>query len=555
VAPETLRERGMALHRAGRLTEADGIYAEALRQNPRDAEVLHLRGVVLHRLGRPAEALASFDAALALEPDSAEFCNSRGNALRRLRRLPEALASYERSIALQPGLAAAHNNRGLVLQSMRRIEEAAASYRRALELEPQFAEAYNNLGTVECDLGQPATALASFRRALELQPGLGGVHANLGNALRDLGRPDEALGEFELAVREAPRVAATHCNCGNALYDLGRLGDAIASYDRAIALEPGYAQAHFNKSICLLLAGELARGLPLYEWRKQLADAPAAPLAAPVWRGPETLAGRTLLIYADQALGDTLQFCRYARLVRQRGARVILSVQPGLCALLSTLDPEIRIVGRGDEPHDCDYQCALLSLPLAFSTTLAEIPATAPYLSADPERVAAWRERLGPAGFKIGIAWQGSRHRIDVGRSAPLAMFARLAGVPGVRLISLQKNDEIGSPQSDIPTLERLRGFDEGPQAFLDSAAVMVHLDLVITTDTALAHLAGALGRATWLALKHVPDWRWLQDRSDSPWYPGMRLFRQPRPGDWEPVFAAIHAELARVAAGSAGPT
>jgi tetratricopeptide (TPR) repeat protein len=513
---------------------------------------LHERGMMLHRAGRFAEALASFDAALALEPNSAELCNSRGNALRRLKRLPEALASYERAIALAPELAVAWNNRGLVLQAMRRCDEAAASYRRALELQPQLAEAYNNLGTVECVLGRPAEALASFRQALELQPRLRGVHGNLGNALRDLGRPAEALAEHELAMREDPRAAASHCNRGNALHDLGRLGDAIESYDRAIALDPGYAQAYFNKSICLLLAGQFAQGLPLYEWRKQLPDTTAPRRGVPVWHGTEEIAGRTLLIYADQAFGDTLQFCRYARLAQQRGARVALSVQPGLRELLASLDPAIRVIGSEDEPGECDYQCALLSLPLAFGTTLEGIPAAVPYLSADPRRIAHWRERLGRGGFKVGIAWQGSRHRIDVGRSAPLAMFSRLATVPGVRLISLQKGAGVEPPGSGGLPLERLAGLDEGPQAFLDSAAVMAHLDLVITTDTAVAHLAGALGRPTWVALKYVPDWRWLQGRADSPWYPGMRLFRQSSPGDWAGVFAAILAALARCAPAAA---
>jgi Flp pilus assembly protein TadD len=517
-------------------------------------EKLHERGVALHRAGRFAEALASFDAALALEPSSAELCNSRGNALRRLKRLPEALASYERAIALSPELAAAWNNRGLVLQAVRRFDEAAASFRRALELQPQLAEACNNLGTVECALGRPAAALANFRLALELQPRLRGVHANLGNALRDLGQPAEALAEHELAVREDPRTAAAHCNRGNALHDLGRLDDAIASYDQATALDPGYAQAYFNKSACLLLAGRFAEGLPLYEWREQLPDAAARPLAVPVWHGTEEIAGRTLLIYADQALGDTLQFCRYARLVQQRGARVVLSVQPMLRELLASLDPAIRVIGSDDEPGECDYQCALLSLPLAFGTALEGIPAAVPYLSADPRRIARWRERLGRDGFKVGIAWQGSRNRIDVGRSAPLAMFSRLATVPGVRLISLQKGEDVEPPGANGLPLERLAGLDAGPQAFLDSAAVMVHLDLVITSDTALAHLAGALARPTWVALKYVPDWRWLQGRADSPWYPGMRLFRQSSPGDWQGVFAAIQARLAQSAQAAARP-
>ncbi|HWZ62310.1 MAG TPA: tetratricopeptide repeat-containing glycosyltransferase family protein [Steroidobacteraceae bacterium] len=572
----TLLERGMALHRAGRLAEAERVYKEALRQNPDDwrahlslggaqlaqrriSEALasfdatlalqpqcvdahHGRGMALQQLQRSAAALASFDAALALAPQSAELCNSRGNALRRLQRLPEALASYERALALQPQLALAHSNRGLVLQALGRYRDAAESYERALALQPNFAEAHNNLGAVQSELGEPAAALASYRRALELRPALTGAHGNLGNALRDLERPAEALAEFERALLEAPDSAVNHCHRGNALFDLGRLRQAIAAYDRALELEPRYAQAHFNKSVCLLLAGDLSQGLPLYEWRKELKGARAPQPAAPVWNGTQDLSGRTLFIYADQALGDTLQFCRYAQLAERRGAHVILSVQPQLTELLSSLGGAIRIVSAAEPPPACDYQSALLSLPLAFATTLSDVPASVPYLSPDPRRVAAWGERLGNAGFKVGIAWQGSRHRIDVGRSVPLAMFAPLAAIPGVRLISLQKEEE-GAP-GELPLELPGRDFDAGSQAFLDTAALMQHLDLVITSDTAVAHLAGALGRPAWVALKYLPDWRWLLERSDSPWYPSLRLFRQSRIGDWDSVFTSIRREL-----------
>lgn len=585
VSLEALRQRGLALHRAGELAAAERIYAEVLRQDPADwrvrlslggallalrrprdalvsfdaaltlqpdcVEAHHGRGMALQQLRQPEAALASFDAALALQPQSAELCNSRGNALRRLQRLPEALLSYERALALQPDLAAAHNNRALVLQALGKHHEAAESYQRALALQPQSAEVYNNLGTVQCELGEPAAAVASYRRALELSRGMRGVHANLGTALRDLERPEEALAEYELALREAPQDAASHCHRGNALFDLKRMADAIASYDRAIALEPQHAQAHFNKSLCLLLGGDFARGLPLYEWRKRLAGSRAAPLRADAWLGEQEIAGATLLVYADQALGDTIQLCRYGKLLEARGARVVLAVQPQLCELLRGLSPAIAIVSAEADGEPCDYQCGLMSLPLAFRTTLASIPGAVPYLSADPRRIERWRNLLGGAGLKVGIAWQGSRNRIDVGRSVPLEMFARLAAIPGVRLVSLQKGEALeelrrasGRLAVEIPA----EPFDEGPQAFLDSAALMSAVDLVISCDTALAHLAGALGRPTWVALKHVPDWRWLLDRADSPWYPGMRLFRQPRLGDWEGVFAAIHAELARLA-------
>jgi tetratricopeptide (TPR) repeat protein len=543
---------GAALRDLGQLTAALVSFERALSLEPACVEAYNYRGMTLQQLQRPLEALASFEAALALRPQSVEVRSNRGNVLRRLERLPEALASYDAAIALDAGFAPAHNNRGLVLQHLKRYREAAASYQRALELQPDFAEACNNLGSAQCELGDPEAALASCRRALQLQPRMVGVHGNLANALRDLARPEEALTESELAVREDPAGAANHCHRGNALHDIGRLPEAIASYDRAIELDARYALAHFNKGLCLLLSGDFARGLPLYEWRKRLSSAVGPALRGRAWLGEEEIAGRTILLYADQALGDTIQACRYARLVVERGAQVVLAAQPQLRELLSGLGPNVHITALGEPPTEqLDLHCALTSLPLAFGTRVASIPGEVPYLHADPLRVERWRTQLGGPGFKVGIAWQGSRNRIDVGRSVPLEMFAPLAGIAGVRLISLQKGAALEQLRA-VPAGRAIEvpgePFDAGPQAFLDSAAIITVLDLVITCDTSLAHLAGALGRATWVALKHVPDWRWLLDRSDCPWYPHTRLFRQPRRGDWESVFAAIHRELAALA-------
>ena len=538
-----------ALRDLGRFSEAVASFDQAIALEPNYVEAHTGRGIALGQLQRNPEALASFERAIALRPAAAELHNNQGNMLRRLRRLPEALASFERAIALEPDLAMAYNNRGLVLQALRRYEEAAASCERALALQPDFADAHNNLGVQQYELGRPAAALASWRRALELQPRMDGVHGNLSNALRDLELPEEALAESELGIREDAVSAVNHCNRGNALFDLGRFAEAIASYDRAIELDPGYALAHFDKGLCLLLTGEFAQGLPLYEWRKRLGSYAMRASSTRAWLGEKELAGKTLFIYADQALGDTIHFCRYAKLAAERGAQVVLAVQPQLRALLTGLG--VRIVASGEQPDAYDFDCALMSLPLAFGTTLADIPAAVPYLSAEPVKALRWRQQLGDAGFKVGIAWQGSRNRIDVGRSVPLEMFGRLARIPGVRLISLQKGaalDQLHTVAKDLRVEVLGEEFDAGPQAFLDSAAVMTHLDLIITCDTALAHLAGALGRPTWIAIKRVPDWRWLLDRADCPWYPSVRLFRQTHRGDWRGVFDAMQAELANLA-------
>lgn len=545
---------GAALCDLGHLPEALACFDQAIALKPDCIEAHNYRGIALQGMQRSAEALASFDRALSLAPGSAELLSNRGNVLRQLRRLSEALACFERALTQQPRCAVTHNNCGLVLQALARYGEAAERYRRALELQPDLAEAHNNLGAVLCELGQPTDALNSCARAYELQPDLRGIHGNLGNVLRDLGRPEEALAHYELALLEDPRSAANHCHRGNAWFDLRQLPEAIADYDRAIAEDPHYARARFNKGLCLLLSGDFAQGLRLYEWRQKLDAASVNTIAGPMWRGEHEISGRTLFLHAEHGLGDTIQFCRYARLAEERGARVVLAVQPQLRELLSGLSPTIRIIALGEQPEEFDYHCSLMSLPLAFGTTLESIPVRTPYLVPDPLRLARWRQRLAGPGVRVGIVWQGSRRRIDLGRSPPLKAFARLANVGSVRLISLQKGggvDQLQAQLKKFPVDILGEDFDEGPQAFLDSAAVLCNLDLLITADTAVAHLAGALNCPTWIALKEVPDWRWLLDRDDTPWYPSVRLFRQCHRGDWEGVFDAIRSALERVVAGT----
>jgi hypothetical protein len=300
----------------------------------------------------------------------------------------------------------------------------------------------------------------------------------------------------------------------------------------------------------VLMTGDLAEGWRLYEWRKKAFDAPKICSGAQtLWSGQEPLEKSTLLIYADeQGLGDTIQFCRYAALARQRGAKVILAVQDRLVTLLRSIGENIELVKTSSAIPDADFRIALLSMPLAFETTLHNIPATVPYLAAERDRVARWRAMLGDDGFKVGICWRASPVRnADTDKSFSLRSFERIAAIPGVRLISLQKHDGLAELRN-LPAGMRVEtlgdGFDDGHDAFLDTAAVMENLDLVIAPDTAVAHLAGALARPIWVALKFVPDWRWLLDRSDSPWYPTMKLFRQERRGDWSGVFPALETEL-----------
>ncbi len=461
-----------------------------------------------------------------------------------------AVEEISQAIALKPGVASMHANRGLALGALGRFAEAETDHARATELDPAVAQAhYNHAGALRA-LGRLEDALACYDRALALRPDHADTLSDRGAVLETLGRLKAAVASYDQAIALAPGAAAAWFNRGNALKKLRRLTGAIASYQRAITLWPDLAMAHHNLGVCLLMAGRFGAGLPEYEWRKRAPEfEDSRSLPGPALSAGDDLEGRTLFIYPELVLGDVIQFCRYARLAVERGASVILAAPTSLHALLRTLGPGIELAPRDAEPAGFDHHCALLSLPLAFGTRLQTIPAEVPYLRADPARVEAWRRKLGGEGFRIGVCWQGSTqpYAAPMQRSFPLLELRAIAKIPGVRLISLQKHDGLDQ-LADLPgdmAVEVLgEDFDAGPDAFLDTAAVMSCCDLVISADTATAHLAGALGAPTWIALPHVPDWRWMLDRSDSPWYPTVRLFRQVSEGDWTGVFAGIGAAL-----------
>jgi tetratricopeptide (TPR) repeat protein len=540
--------RAAVLRDLKRLDEALAAVDRAIQLQPGVADAHISRAAILKDLHRLQEALSSAERAIELRPDSPEAHYNCGDVLRVLARPVEALARLDCSIALHCASARAHSARGSVLLDLQRFDEALASCDTAIALDPEFAQAHSNRGAALRELGRPAEALASCDRALELCPEFAGAYVNQGSALQDLQRPEVAVSSYEMAMRLQPRDAAASTYRGTALYDLQQPGEALRSYSRAIDLDPSSAEAHWSAGLCYLQMGDFETGWELYEWRKRLSrqiGVRALPQAE--WTGEQELQGKSIYIHAEQGLGDTLQFCRYALLVRALGARVVLAVQRPLCELVRTLGESIEVIGEEQAAPATDYHVALMSLPRAFATRMGSIPACVPYLSADPERVQRWRERLGRDGLKIGVCWQGSTARIDIGRSLALSHFAPVSAIPGVRLISLQKShgvEQLGAlpPAMRVETLGP--EFDAGADAFVDSAAVMQSLDLIVTSDTSIAHLAGALGRATWIALKHAPDWRWLLQRQDSPWYPTMRLYRQPQRGDWPAVFDCIRRDI-----------
>lgn len=513
-------QRAIALHQRGQLEQAEQLYQDLLGSQPGHFGAAHLLGLVFLQRGQAELAERQLSHAIALKPDVAEAHGNHGNALKALRRLEEALASYDRALALKPDFADVLVNRGWVLQ----------------------------------DLKQPEAALDSYRRALVIRPQSPIGHYHSGLVLHELARFDEAVASYEAALALQPENAQIFFSLGNALGELRRMDDALASFDRAIALSPGFAEAYRNRGILKLLTGNFRDGLTDYEHRrpKDQARRMLPTLNAPYWSG-ENLAGRSILVSDATGMGDAIQLCRYLPLLADRGARVGFLGNRKLFRLFAGLDPRVRLITALDDSEHFDYQCKLLSLPYLFNTELETIPHAVPYLHAETELREKWRARLGDQGFRIGICWKGNPTRtIDAGRSIPLAGFAQISQLPGVRLISLQKRfglDELDALPEPMRVETLGAEFDEGDDAFVDSAAVIANLDLVISSCTSLPHLAGAIGKPTWVALKQVPEWRWLLDRADSPWYPTMRLFRQPRRGEWEPVFKAMTLELESILA------
>jgi FkbM family methyltransferase len=544
---EAWNELAMTLARQGQPGEAVAAFNRAVQLQPRYAEAHYNLACVLGTQGRFEDAVAHYRQATACRPNFAEAYHNCGNALRHLGRPAEALTCYQHALQQRPHSAQQHHALASVLAELGQNAAALAAYRQALALNADFAECHYSLGRLLKTLAQPEDAAASFRQALRCKPDYAAAHNSLGGVLDDLGRQAEALACFSEALRLQPDLAEAHNNLGILLADQGSYAEALASFDQAVRLQPDNADAHTNRALLWLVQGDFARGWPEYAWRWRRPSMPARSFLWPRWDGTP-LAGKLIYLYGEQGLGDTVQFLRYATVVQRRGGRVVVECQPALARLAATCPGVERVVAAGTPPPVVVVQAALLDLPALLGTTAESVPAEVPYLTPDPDLVEHWRRRLADeGGIKIGIAWQGSRtYRADRWRSIPLAEFAPLAAVPGVRLFSLQKGAGteqlagVGFPVTDLGP-----GLDEAAGPFQDTAAILKNLDLVITCDSVLGHLAGALGVRVWVALPAVPDWRWMLDRDDSPWYPTVRLFRQTTLGDWGPVFRRMAAELA----------
>jgi tetratricopeptide (TPR) repeat protein len=547
-----LLEQGMKLHQAGRLEQAQQVYQQILRLEPDHADALHLLGVLAAQSGKPELALAPIQRAIAVRPNVAVYYSNLGNAYCDLGRLEEAVAQYRRAIELYPDYADGLVNLGAALRRTNRLEESETHLRRALALQPDSPTVHFHLGTTLQRLHRLDEAIGHLREALRLKPGYADARKNLGIFLRRSGRFAEAETFYREWLQERPDSAENLVNLGHTLAQVGRIDESLECFDAALRLEPEQGEAHTNRAVLWLLGGDFARGWPEYEWRWRRKNAAPPPIPRPAWDG-SLLPKGTILLVVEQGVGDIFQFIRYVEQVRQRVGHVLLLCRPPLIPLLSRMPGIDRLVAEGDTVPPFDVYAMLMSLPLRLGTTLESIPARVPYLTADPERVVRWRERLGSGpGLTVGLAWQGNPdHPDDSTRSVPLARLLPLFDVPGVRWVSLQKGigaEQIRALSRPVPLVDFTAELDEGCGAFMDTAAVIANLDLVISADTAVAHLAGALGVKTWLALAAVPDWRWLLDRTDSPWYPTMRLFRQARAGDWDSVAAAMADALAELA-------
>ncbi|HXJ44527.1 MAG TPA: tetratricopeptide repeat protein [Bryobacteraceae bacterium] len=524
-----------ALQACGRFAQAAICYQQAIAGAPDNTQLYLELARTLLQDNRGTDAIAVLGHALAAEPNAAWAWALLGGALSLTGHSAHAPEALRRAIELEPGQAGFHYDLGLVLSQLGKQDEAEASYRRALEANPQFPEALNNLGNLLRRRNAGAEAVVCFLRALRCQPEYPDARYNLGLALQDLDLPEVASSHYEAVLRTTPNHHAAHNNYANALIGQNKVNEALAHYERALQLAPGTRDYMINQGMAQLLNGNFTAG-----WKNYGARISPALSGTPLWSG-EPIYGRSILLLAEQGLGDTLQFIRYARQLRYDGGCVRALCQPPLAELLRSVPGIESVTPMGETPPACDWYAPMLHLPGVYGTRAETIPAEIPYLFADPQRVRDWGLRLGipDKHLKVGITWRGgAEHKNDRNRSMDPEYLKELDGVPDTTFVSLQKGYREGSgPLPFAPLSHELTDF-------ADTAALISNLDLVISVDTSVAHLAGAMARPVWTLLPFAADWRWLRERTDSPWYPGMRLFRQERRGEWRPVLRRVHEAL-----------
>ncbi len=517
-------------------------YSQAIAAKPQNAETYRERGNLQLDRGMHHQAILDYDCALRLQAQDAQSLFNRGVAFAGVKRFQQALESYDAAMQIDQQNAYLHFNRGVALEQLGRFEEALQSYEEAIARKVDFMEAHLNRGNTLKAIGRLEESVFAFGKMIAMNPNYAEAYNNRANGLKKLGRLDEAMLDYDQAIKIKADYHEAYNNRGNMLKDIGFYEPAMRDYDQALALKPDYISCRWNKSLLLILQGNYLEGWQLYEWRIQepsLRDKHYQ-FAFPGWRGEFSLAGKTILIYAEQGYGDVVQFCRYLPMLQAQGANIIFEVFQPLKSLMQTMHCSMTVISKGEPLPSFDTYCPVMSLPHALKTTLHSIPAQIPYLYADADKLAAWQQML-PASKKmrVGLVWSGStKHENDVHRSLPLHAFADLLALD-VEWHSLHKEYRL----QDQVTLEQypdLQQHQDSLQDFADTAALVQCMDLVITVDTSVAHVAGALGKPVWILIPFAPDYRWLLERTDSPWYATARLFRQEKLGDWQGALAQL---------------
>jgi len=538
-------------HRAGRLAEAEAGYRAGVARNPNDPRALHMLGAVLVQRRQPAAAIGFLQRAAQLAPQVAEIHFVLGEALRLTGAFAAAEAAYRNTLSVRALFPPAHNALGLALVQQGKIDSAIVAWQRAIQLKPDFAEPHANLGAALAQQKKLSEAAKVLRKAVQLNPKFPPAHNNLANVLSELEEVDAAIPHWEAAIALAPNYHDALNNLGRALQLRGEHARSLEILERAVAANPNDPDSRFLRGLGLLAAGDFQRGFADYHFRLACKDIQTAlharTFAQPAWNGEE-VAGKTFLIHTEQGMGDTIQFIRYAPLLAERGARVIVECPPDLAALLRSVKGVAEVIARPNALPAFDVHATVLDLPRLFGTTLATVPANLPYVAADPVRVEKWREELASDATavrrRVGLVWSGNpKHANDRNRSIPLRELEPLAALANVTFFNLQKGPAAGQ-MSDSTLQLKLIDHTARLHDFADTAALIANLDLVMTVDTSVAHLAGALGKPVWVLLPKVADWRWMLDRGDSPWYPTMRLWRQRVAGEWASVVRQIEAEL-----------
>jgi len=542
-------QEALALHQQGRLREAEKLYARALKAAPGNFDALHLLGLIKAQSGQMGEAYRLLSAAMKINPNVPDVLVNFANVLHALRRYSDALACLDKALALRPDDLEATLYRGNALSAIDRALEAVSCYDRVLANSPARGDALLNRGTALARLGRHQEALADFEAILARAPDNAEALYNRGTALLDLGRFTDAHASFDRLLAQAARHAKGWNNRGRALQALNLHAEAAASFERAIAIDKNYADAHSNLALSLLTLGDFRQGFTEYEWRWKRAGMSDTRRSyrGRLWLGEFPLGQRTILLSAEQGLGDTIQFVRYAPILARSGATVVVEVQPELKTLLAAVDGVAACHARGEPLPAYDVYCPLGSLPLALKTELATIPAAIPYLHTDDARIAKWRPALEHLrGKRVAFAWAGhARHPNDHNRSIDLKLLEPLFALEGVSFISIQRDLRDGD--AEVLARYNVTQFGDKLADMADTAAIVAFADVTIAVDTSVIHLAGALGRDAWVLLPFSPDWRWTLGSERSPWYPQVRLLRQPLPGDWPSVIASARDALSRV--------